>query len=142
MTDEEQAAVRAENEEQPKSGSAPAEQTAQTNSDAADNFGMSPEDNFSGGFEDNFGLGDSLLSNGTLPPPPPAPKKKAPAPPVTPRNREAEQPQSSVSVLSADPSSLSAAATAPSLSDDDGEPVISVNAGGAKPKAASGTFNT
>ena len=128
MTDEEHAAVQAENEEQLKSGAAPAEQPAQA--DAADNFGVSPEDNFSGGFEDNFGLGDSLLSNGSLPPPPPAPKKKAPAPPVTPRNREETPPQASI--LSADPSSLSAAASAPSLSDADGEPVISVNTGGGK----------
>ena len=133
MTDEEQAAVQAENEERnPETASA--EQSGQT--DAADNFGVSPEDNFAGGFEDNFGLGDSLLSNGTLPTPPPAPKKKAPAPPVTPRNREETQPRTSV--LPTDPSSLSAAASAPSPADHDGEPVISVNAAGAKPKAASG----
>ena len=134
MTDEEQAAVQAENEEQKKTEAATAEQPAQA--DAADNFGVSPEDNFGGGFEDNFGLGDSLLSHATLPSQQPAPKKKAPVPPVTPRHREAEQPQSSI--LSADPSSLSAAATAPSMSDDDGEPVISVNAGGTQPKVASG----
>jgi len=134
MTDEEQAAVQADHEER-RPEAAPAEQPAQT--DAADNFGVSPEDNFGGGFEDNFGLGDSLLSNGTLPSPPPAPKKKPPVPPVTPRNREeAAQPQASI--LSADPSSLSAAASAPSLADNDGEPVISVNTRSGKPNVASG----
>lgn len=137
MTDEEQAAVQAGNEEENQTAAATAEQSAPT--DAADNFGVSPEDNFGGGFEDNFGLGDSLLSAGALPSPPSAPKKKkAPAPPVTPRNSEAAEPRTSV--LSADPSSLSAAATAPSLADDEGEPVISVNAGAGR-KGGSGVIS-
>ena len=84
MTDEEQAALNAENQ---------AENTA-TETDA-NNFGEDSSDNFGGeaeaasatGFEDNFGLGDQQISAGTIPSPPPVPKKKE-APPVTPRIRE------------------------------------------------------
>lgn len=97
MTDEEQAALNAENQAENTVTESPAtekqpEPVAETD---ANNFGEDSADNFGGaaeaaaGFEDNFGLGDQQLSAGTIPSPPPVPKKKE-VPPVTPRNREAE----------------------------------------------------
>ncbi|MBQ7732365.1 MAG: FkbM family methyltransferase [Lentisphaeria bacterium] len=103
MTEEEQAAVNAENQPENTVAESPAaekqsEPAAAAEADAAEtdanNFGEDASDNFGGeaeaaaGFEDNFGLGEQQLSAGTIPSPPPAPKKKEPAPPVTPRNRE------------------------------------------------------
>lgn len=90
MTDEEQAALNAENQMEKTVTETAAAETAANNfgEDAADNFGGEAEA-ASVNFEDNFGLGDQQLSAGTIPSPPPPPKKKE-VPPVTPRNREAE----------------------------------------------------
>ncbi len=89
MTDEEQAAVSAENQPEKTVTETPAAEPDANNfgEDAADNFGGEAE--AAAGFEDNFGLGDQQLSAGTIPSPPPVPKKE-PVTPVTPRNREAE----------------------------------------------------
>ena len=105
MTDEEKAAVEAENstEQKPAESAAPA--------DDGNNFGESAEDNFGGGFEDNFGLGDDALAAGTIPQAPSAVKKKPPVEPVKPRNRE----DAASAILSADPSALANAASAPSV---------------------------
>ena len=94
MTEEEQAALNAEDQKENTVTETAAAETAAAETDA-NNFGEDSADNFGGaaeaasGFEDNFGLGDQQLSAGTIPSPPPVPKK-APVPPVTPRNREAE----------------------------------------------------
>jgi FkbM family methyltransferase len=133
MTDEEKAAVEAENstEQTPAEPAAPA--------DDGNNFGESAEDNFGGGFEDNFGLGDDALAAGTIPQAPSAVKKKPPVTPVTPRNRD----NAASAILSGDPSSLANAASVPGSvldEDDEREPVLSVNTGMAPKKmsAASG----
>ena len=116
MTDEEQAAVNAENqpentvtepaaaekqpepadaEKQPEPAAAEKQPEPAVAETDANNFGEDSADNFGGeaeaaaSFEDNFGLGDQQLSAGTIPSPPPVPKKKE-VPPVTPRNREGE----------------------------------------------------
>lgn len=105
MTDEEQAALNAENQPENKVTETSAAETDANNfgEDAADNFGGATE--AATGFEDNFGLGDQQLSAGTIPSPPPVPKKKE-VPPVTPRNREAE----SLSGVASDPVAGAAAA--------------------------------
>jgi FkbM family methyltransferase len=128
MTDEEKAAVEADNttEQTPAEPAAPA--------DDGNNFGESAEDNFGGGFEDNFGLGDDALAAGTIPQAPYAVKKKTDVPPVTPRNRD----NAASAILSGGPSSLANTASVPgSVLDEDveREPVLSVNTGMA-PKAA------
>ena len=84
MTDEEQAALNAENQTENIATEPDANNFGE---DSADNFGGEAEAASSTGFEDNFGLGDQQLSAGTIPSPPPVPKKKE-APPVTPRIRE------------------------------------------------------
>ena len=130
MTDEEKAAVEAENttEQTPvEPAAAPA--------DDGNNFGESAEDNFGGGFEDNFGLGDDALSAGTIPQVPSSVKKKPPVEPVKPRNRE----DAASAIFSNDPSALANTASAPGSvldEDDEQEPVLSVNTGMA-PKNAS-----
>ena len=92
MTDEEQAALNAENQTENTVTATDAVKNDAAETDA-NNFGEDSADNFGGeaeaasGFEDNFGLGDQQLSAGTIPSPPPVPKKKE-IPPVTPRNRE------------------------------------------------------
>ena len=128
MTDEEKAAVEAENttEQTTVEPAVPA--------DDGNNFGESAEDNFGGGFEDNFGLGDDALAVGTIPQAPSAVKKKPPVEPVKPRNRE----DAASAIFSNDPSALSNTASAPGSvldEDDEQEPVLSVNTGMA-PKSA------
>jgi len=94
MTDEEQAALNAENQTENTVTETGSAETGSAETDA-NNFGEDSADNFGGeaeaasGFEDNFGLGDQQLSAGTIPSPPPVPKKKE-VPPVTPHNREDE----------------------------------------------------
>ncbi len=129
MTDEEKAAVEADNTTE----QTPAEPAAQA--DDGNNFGESIEDNFGGGFEDNFGLGDDALAAGIIPQAPSAVKKKPPVPPVTLRNRD----NAASSILSGDPSALANTASMPGSvldEDDEHEPVLSVNTGMA-PKTAS-----
>ena len=148
MTDEEKAAVEAENStEQTQTpaepASAPAEnsseqtpaESASAPADNGNNFGESAEDNFGGGYEDNFGLGDDALAAGTIPQVPSAVKKKPPVEPVKPRNRD----DAGAAFFSSDPSALSNAASIPSssvLDKDDDESVLSVKTGMA-PKSAS-----
>ena len=140
MTDEEKAAVEAEDTPEQTSAetvSAPAENTPEQTSaetvsapaDDGNNFGESAEDNFGGGYEDNFGLGDDALAAGTIPQVPSSVKKKPAVEPVKPRNRE----DAASAILSADPSALANAASVPSGSvldeDDEQEPVLSVKTG-------------
>ena len=107
MTDEEQAALNAEDQKENTVTEPDAAETDANNfgEDAAEpdanNFGEDAADNFGGaaapaGFEDNFGLGDQQLSAGTIPSPPPVPKKE-PVKPVTPRNRDEESPSGTAS---------------------------------------------
>ena len=125
MTDEEKAAVEAENSAEQTTPAEPV--SAQADED--NNFGESPENNFGGGYEDNFGLGDDALAAGTIPQAPSAVKKKTPVEPVKPRNRE----DTASSIFTNDPNSLSNAASVPASSvldeDDEQEPVLSVNTG-------------